>query len=356
MDCQMDYTDPNVYYTSSQYGYFDRTVNNWVSHDDITPPDVDGEGEWITPLIIHPTTPQTLLAGYNHVWASYDAGDSWMDISPNLPTTANMHRLSMSPADNDRIFGLWNDNRLRYSPDFGNTWTNINHVFANQISDIHADPKNKDVLWVTLSGYGGPRVSRYTIGGTWANQTGSLPDVPANCFIKDSSNNTLYVGTDIGVFYRDTATNQWAPYANGLPTIDVQDLAINYATSEVWAATYGRGLWKSPRQKDSVVVEEPSSIELLVPYAHNVITVAPNPSNGQFTIITDNEALRGQSVSVVLSSYDGKRTSPVTARFDGGGKLTLTSAAVANGLYIVEVWKDGIPFAKTKIVIQSQTM
>jgi hypothetical protein len=38
----------------------------------------------------------------------------------------------------------------------------------------------------------------------------------------------------------------WVPYKIGLPNVIVDDLQINYGTSTIRAATYGRGLWIAP--------------------------------------------------------------------------------------------------------------
>jgi hypothetical protein len=55
----------------------------------------------------------------------------------------------------------------------------------------------------------------------------------------------LYVGTDVGVYYRDRSYAAWQPFYTGLPNVDVQELDITYGISKIRAATNGRGLWES---------------------------------------------------------------------------------------------------------------
>lgn len=55
----------------------------------------------------------------------------------------------------------------------------------------------------------------------------------------------VYVGTDIGVFYRDANHSDWIPFRNGLPTTPVFDLEINLTNNRITAGTFGRGLWRS---------------------------------------------------------------------------------------------------------------
>jgi photosystem II stability/assembly factor-like uncharacterized protein len=352
MDCQMDYSDPDVYYTSSQYGSFNRTTNGGINFDYITDNiGINIAGEWITPLIIHPTDPFSILAGFDHVYHSTDRGDSWTDISPTLNANLRAQRLTMSPANTDRIWGLWNDNTIKYTSDFGNTWLLLSHSLST-ITDIMADPKDGDVLWVSIGGYGNQKVYRYKVGGGWTNQGTGLPKVPANCFMKDSSNATLYVGTDIGVYYKDTSMSSWAPYDEGLPTAEVTDLAINYATNELWAATYGRGLWKSPRQRDTSVTTSVAGGFSAGPYAPQVIVVLPNPNKGAFAIKCTDLDLRGRNVDLVVTGIDGRIVQQRSGLLDGQGGIAVDISGAAKGVYAVEVFSRGRKCGQASFVVE----
>src|SRR5690606_37859963 len=120
---------------------------------------------------------------------------------------------------------------------------------------------------------------------------------------------TLYIGTDLGVFYKDPSMAHWEAFNNGLPVIEVTDLSINYATNELWAATYGRGVWKSPKHTT------PAGVPSL-PLALDVINVSPNPNKGQCTISTANNKLVNQKVSVRIISYSGTNILHVESKFD----------------------------------------
>ncbi|HNQ83686.1 MAG TPA: hypothetical protein PKM34_08590, partial [Bacteroidales bacterium] len=54
-----------------------------------------------------------------------------------------------------------------------------------------------------------------------------------------------YIGTDVGVYYRDDDIGDWVPFMNGLPAVMVFDLEINESAGVITAATYGRGFWRS---------------------------------------------------------------------------------------------------------------
>ena len=62
---------------------------------------------------------------------------------------------------------------------------------------------------------------------------------------QNASNDGLYVGTDVGVYFRDKAAASWQPFFTGLPNVDVEELEIAYGIGKIRAATNGRGLWES---------------------------------------------------------------------------------------------------------------
>ena len=84
---------------------------------------------------------------------------------------------------------------------------------------------------------------------TWQNITYNLPNVPANCLRydigSDTANYDMYVGTDVGVFYKKELDTVWQYYGMGMPNTQVSDLEIFYPTGKLRAATYGRGIWET---------------------------------------------------------------------------------------------------------------
>ncbi|MFM7900509.1 MAG: PKD domain-containing protein, partial [Bacteroidota bacterium] len=83
-------------------------------------------------------------------------------------------------------------------------------------------------------------------GATWTNYSAGVPNIPVNCITyMDNSNDGVYIGTDLGVFYRDASLNVWEPFFNGLPNVVVTQLGIFYPTGKLRASTYGRGMWES---------------------------------------------------------------------------------------------------------------
>jgi hypothetical protein len=94
-------------------------------------------------------------------------------------------------------------------------------------------------------------------GATWTNVTGNLPNLPANCIVyQPGTNDIIYVGMDVGVYYKDNSSPNWTLYNIGLPNTKIADLEISPAAPGLLrAATYGRGVY----QVDVIPVSAPPS-------------------------------------------------------------------------------------------------
>jgi hypothetical protein len=62
--------------------------------------------------------------------------------------------------------------------------------------------------------------------------------------IDHSDSSYIYVGGEIGVYYKSNSATQWTLYNNNLPNVTVKDLEIHYGSNTLRAATWGRGLWE----------------------------------------------------------------------------------------------------------------
>jgi ligand-binding sensor domain-containing protein len=55
----------------------------------------------------------------------------------------------------------------------------------------------------------------------------------------------MYIGTDLGVFYKDSSSNSWESLNGNLPNVVVADIEVNMTQNKLVAATYGRGIWQT---------------------------------------------------------------------------------------------------------------
>ena len=130
----------------------------------------------------------------------------------------------------------------------GNSWNDISSGLPNKtITYIAVHPTDPDKVWVTLSGYtSGQKVYKSLDGGNnWSNYSGSLPNIPVNTIVLDenSSSETLYIGTDLGVFIRDNNSSDWSNFNNlTLPNVIVSELEIQYSSNKLIANIWKRSM------------------------------------------------------------------------------------------------------------------
>lgn len=243
MECLIDYSNSDIMYGELYYGAINRSTDGGKNFYSIAPA---SNGAWVTPYVIHPTNPATLYAGYTKIYKSTDRGDHWEAISSTL--SAKMKSLAIAPSNDNYIYT--GSSKTFYKTENGGTdWTTIRTGLPDlSMTYISVSPDNPETLWITMSGYTeGKKVYKSIDGGeTWVNYSTGLPNIPANCIVyQNGTDDKLYVGTDLGVYYRDNTMDSWAEYNDGLPNVVINELEIHYGTSKLRAATYGRGIWQT---------------------------------------------------------------------------------------------------------------
>lgn len=342
MECQIDPWNAQVYYTSIQYGGAIYRIDGFISNI------ADGplnnlQGAWITPFLLHPADPNFLIVGYQDIY--YGFAGNWTNLTNGALGTRNIHRLAMSPSNTDVLYAVPEDSQViwRFNDFTNGIFTTIQVPYPERISDIKADPANADVIYVTFGGFGANKVAKYEFGGVWTLMNENLPNVPVNCIEIDSSNGYKYIGTDVAVFYRSDTMSQWQLYNNDLPAVHIMDLGINYATDEIWAATYGRGMWKSPRQTDAMHVGAMPEVVGL--------NIYPNPASGAFTVSL-SEKLSGKRVSCTLMETTGRVLERRHVEVSPGGRLMMYRPGVAAGDYLLEISLDKELIGRGRVVMK----
>lgn len=358
MACLLDYADSTVGYASSEGGYIDIlnptaappifTANDISAN--ISGGSIEGTGGWVTPFILEPSCHTCILAGYAAVYKSTDEGSSWTSISSAL-TTGDLYRVVTTTADSNTIFATEDapSQNIYYTHDGGATlWTTMTAPYSGSqfISDIKIDPRDKNHIWVTYAGYGSPQVAEWTPSGGWQQINTGLPDLPVLCFAIDYLSRDIYVGTEIGVYYRDSTMTSWLPYATGMPNVEVTDIEINYAANELWAATYGRSLWKSP--KHTTTISPLAVMPAVVPFVADGVTISPNPNHGNFTVTVKNIA--DKQVTMRLTDDNGKTVWQGNGTLRSG-KLDVSINGLIAGTYIFEIGTGNVIEGKQKVVI-----
>jgi photosystem II stability/assembly factor-like uncharacterized protein len=224
----------------------------------------------VSSLSVGPKDPSTLYAGVavgseyiacpgaepGNVWRSPDGGLSWMRLAaiPEYdPTFPGVSGLVTHPQDTGIMYA-WNAVGLFKSSDGGASWSTLDSAafrprlsWRPLISRVVIDSQNPSTLYVVADLVG---LFRSTDGGTtWRALTSGLPAVayfsdeihPVRALAIDPHNsNTLYAGTDFGVFRSTDGGETWSAVNSGLTSLSVFVLTIDpLDSSTLYAGTTG---------------------------------------------------------------------------------------------------------------------
>ncbi len=248
METFIDRTNNNIMYASLYYGDYRRSTNAGATWTTIVT-GLTGTAAWVAPWHQDPVTSTTLYAGYSQMFKTTNSGTSWSQIG-TIAGTGTITEFDVAPSNPLYIYAV-RSNVIYKTTNGGTSWTNMTGtlpVGSAALTNVEISPTDPLKVWVTFSGYSsGNKVFMTTDGGTtWTNYSTGLPNLPANCIVyQNASSDGVYVGTDVGVYYRDATLTTWQPYLTGLPNVIVRDLEIFYGTGKLRAGTYGRGTWES---------------------------------------------------------------------------------------------------------------
>ena len=123
-------------------------------------------------------------------------------------------------------------------------------VIGQYVSDIVVNPRNPQIVFQSRAGFSGTSpthgVRKSVDGGaTWGDASSGLPDIPINALAYDPvAPNTIWAGTDVGMYLSTDGGATWNPYGNGLPNVAVFDIKSNHTTDSILVCTHGRGAYR----------------------------------------------------------------------------------------------------------------
>jgi photosystem II stability/assembly factor-like uncharacterized protein len=271
--CVFDPSDPNVLYSESQSGDFYRInlKNGEIKSQRPEPP----EGQpgfrfhWNAPLFGSAHEKGTIYLAGNRVFAMTDRGERWKAISPDLTTQdvtrilatgsgaetySVVYTLAESPVKAGVLWAGTDDGKVWITENGGQNWTDLTANLpaaakGQWMSRLEASHFDAQVAYLVVdahrSGNYAPLVYRTADGGkTWQGIAGNLPaDGPAKVLREDVKNaNLLFVGTEFGLFVSLDRGGNWVKWP-GLPTVAVDDIAIQAREADLVIATHGRSLY-----------------------------------------------------------------------------------------------------------------
>jgi photosystem II stability/assembly factor-like uncharacterized protein len=263
----IDPSDPNIYYGCSQYGACRRYDDRLPGSSNIQDGTASARFNWHAPLVIDPNDPATIYLAGNQLNRSTNRGDTWTALSPPHPDDlpgffepgrddpiyrnwGTITTVGLSKTAPDTIYVGTDTGRLWKTTDRGANWTRFADAGlpSRWVTRVAINPRDEDVVYATFSGFrngeDAAHVYRTTDGGeTWANISGNLPNAPVNDVIVDTERETVYVGSDVGVFFLKNGEKNWHAVGTGLPLAPVLDLRLHAPSDTLFAGTFGRSAW-----------------------------------------------------------------------------------------------------------------
>jgi len=281
----IDPKDPNIVYAQSQYGWlvrFDRLSGERVGIKPMASKDMDPlRWNWDAPLLISPHNHKRLYFAANRLFRSDNRGDEWRCVSPDLSrgidrnqlkvmgrvqsadavmknksTTmyGNIVALDESPLQEDLLYVGTDDGLIHVSEDAGENWMAIDKIKGipenTYVNSLVASKHDVNKVYAVFNNHKKGDFKPYVYisydkGKSWKSMIYNLPSNQSVYDIAEDhiSENLLFVGTELGVFFSSNAGLEWKQLNSGLPTVAVRDLEIQERENDLVLATFGRSFY-----------------------------------------------------------------------------------------------------------------
>ncbi|HKF01563.1 MAG TPA: hypothetical protein VKB49_04590, partial [Candidatus Sulfotelmatobacter sp.] len=250
---------------------------------------------WTMPLIISSHNPDVIYHASQYVFRSYDAGNSWKEISPDLtrndkakqadsggPITKDQYSveyydvvftLAESPKQDGLLWAGTDDGLVHVTRDAGKSWEKVTPKETPEwatISLIEASPFDAGTAYVAADAHKLDNFKPYIFktsdfGRTWMKLVSGLPDNSYVHAVREDPKRKglLYAGTETGIWVSFNDGANWQPLQLNLPPSPIHDMVIH--NDDLIVATHGRSFWVlddlAPlRQMSATVATEPAHL------------------------------------------------------------------------------------------------
>lgn len=325
MEGFVDKTNPLTMYGTSQFGSFIKTNNGGVNISSVTQPDGKGgqnNWNWIVPYEQDPIVQDVIYSAFDEVYKSIDGGNIWVSISQNF--AEDIDHFKVAPTNNNYMY-LAIDGAFWYTINGGGIWTqSLLSLGGGRINSIAVHPTDPSKVAIATTNSNKVYVSTDN-GVFWTPILWDLPSFSAQAVEwQNNGKDGLYVGMNYGVYYTDNDLgNTWTLFNNGLPNVRINELEINTADNKIYAATYGRGLWRSNVYDETLNVND---------FQFDDLSMYPNPVNNEVNLKwnnSDDVSIRIYNTIGKLMFY-GKKIN-----LSNGFKVNVSS--FTSGVYFVKI-------------------
>jgi uncharacterized protein (TIGR03437 family) len=246
------------------------------------------------PVLLEPAVTTSAYVGARRLYRTTNSGTSWTALAVVDPDPTHVViALAVAPAARATLYAataclpevvqttcapgslMWR------SANSGTTWTQLPPV-TGYVTRLAVDPRQSNTVYATVGSFpAGPSASaglvpgdvlRSMNGQAWTSIRSNLPDTPVNAIVIDPNSlpaaptpgtpgfpipgipgfpggvfnqpaQTLYVGTDEGVFVSFNAGALWTEISSNLPPARITDIVFRQPGNTLVAATFGRGIY-----------------------------------------------------------------------------------------------------------------
>jgi len=229
--------------------------------------------QWNFPIFFSPHNPKKLYTTSQHLHVTYNEGQSWEVISPDLtrndPSTlkssggpitkdntgveyyATIFAAVESPLEQGLIWAGSDDGLIHVTKNGGQSWDNVTPKKMPEwmmINSIEVDPFDKGTAYVAGTKYKKGDYAPYLYkttdyGKSWELITNGIPDEYFTRVVRadPGRKGLLYAGTEKGIFISFDYGKSWNPFQLNLPIVPITDLTVK--EDNLIAATQGRSFW-----------------------------------------------------------------------------------------------------------------
>ena len=237
---------------------------------------------WTFPISFSPHNPKCLYATSNIVHRSFDGGQTWENISPDLTrhdprtlqpsggpitlditgteTYATIFAFAESPVKAGVLWAGSDDGLVHVSTDDGKTWTDVTPkilpvgenglpqwALISYVEPSHFDPA---VCYVSATRYKSGDTKPYILkttdyGKTWTMITNGLKENDYNRCVREDPTHRgiLYAGMETGIMISFDDGANWQSLQLNLPNTPVHDIQVQSREHDLVIATHGRSFW-----------------------------------------------------------------------------------------------------------------
>ena len=269
-----DPVNADIVYAESQGAGLERIDRRTNVHRTMHPAEPEGQPayrfNWNSPVCLSPFDSDVVYVGGNRLFRWSKQGTEYEVISPDLSrqvgaqitsagsgaeTYGTIVSLAASPVERGLVWAGTDDGNVQVTRDEGKTWNDVtsslpSHVRSFYVKRIEASRYNAGRAFVAIDGHRNDNMSPYLFmtddyGKSWRAITGGLPaHGPVRAIREDPMNaDLLFAGTEFGLWVTFDRGDKWQKFQADLPTVAVDDLAIQPRDHALVVATHGRSLY-----------------------------------------------------------------------------------------------------------------